>query len=153
VEGDSASSAELYALLSALADLPVRQSIAVTGSINQHGQVQPVGGINEKIEGFFDVCQAKGLTGDQGVLIPAANVRHLMLRDDVVKAVEAGMFHVYAANTIDQGIEILTGQTAGVRDETGQFPRKSVNALVESRLAAFAMQARAFRMVTAESRA
>jgi predicted ATP-dependent protease len=152
VEGDSASSAELYALLSALADVPVRQSIAVTGSINQHGEIQPVGGINEKIEGFFDVCQAKGLAGDQGVLIPAGNVRHLVLRDDVVKAVEAGTFHIYAADTVDQGIEVLTGKTAGGRDETGRFPAESVNGLVENRLAAFAMQARAFRMAGAESK-
>jgi len=150
VEGDSASSAELYALLSALADVPVRQSIAVTGSINQHGRIQPVGGINEKIEGFFDVCRARGLSGDQGVLIPAANMRHLMLRADVVQAVEAGAFHIYAADTIDQGIEILTGRAAGVRDEAGRFPDKSVNGLIEQRLTAFAMQARAFRMAAAE---
>ncbi len=146
VEGDSASSAELYALLSALADVPIRQSIAVTGSINQLGQIQPVGGINEKIEGFFDVCQLKGLTGDQGVLIPAANTRHLMLRDDVVRAVEAGLFRIYAADTIDQGIEVLTGRTAGVRDETGRFADDTVNRLVEQRLTTFAMQGRAFRM-------
>jgi predicted ATP-dependent protease len=150
VEGDSAASAELYALLSALADLPVAQSIAVTGSINQHGQVQPVGGINEKIEGFFDVCLGKGLTGAQGVLIPAANMRHLMLRDDVVKAVEAGRFHIYAADTIEQGIEVLTGKTAGVRDAAGRFPDGSVNGLVERRLTTFAMQARTFRLGTAE---
>ena len=152
VEGDSASSAELYALLSALANVPIKQTIAVTGSINQHGQIQAVGGINEKIEGFFDVCHAKGLTGDQGVLIPAANRRHLMLRDDVIKAVEAGTFHVYAADTIDQGIEILTGKPAGARDETGRFPAESVNALVEQRLTTFAMQARAFRIATTESK-
>jgi predicted ATP-dependent protease len=145
VEGDSASSAELYALLSALAGVPIKQSIAVTGSINQHGIVQPVGGINDKIEGFFDVCQAKGLTGDQGVVIPAANMRHLMLRDDVVEAVEAGRFHIYAVDTIDQGIEVLTGKPAGMRDETGRFPDSSVNGLVEQRLTAFASQARAFR--------
>jgi predicted ATP-dependent protease len=151
VEGDSASSAELYALLSALANVPVRQSIAVTGSVNQHGVVQPVGGINEKIEGFFDVCLATGLTGDQGVLIPVANVRHLMLRDEVVKAVEAGTFHVYAVDTIDQGIEVLTGVPAGVRDETGRFPSKSFNGLVEERLTSFAKQARAFR-TSADSR-
>lgn len=152
VEGDSASSAELYALLSALAEVPIRQSIAVTGSINQHGQLQPVGGINEKIEGFFDVCQATGFTGDQGVLIPAANMRHLMLRDDVVRAVEAGTFQVYAADTVDQGIEVLTGMAAGVRDETGRFPAKTINGLVEQRLTTFAIQARAFRIVGAESK-
>jgi predicted ATP-dependent protease len=146
VEGDSASSAELYALLSSLADVPVKQSIAVTGSINQHGRVQPVGGINEKIEGFFDVCQASGLTGDQGVIIPAANTRHLMLRDDVIQAAEAGRFHVFAVDTIDQGIEVLTGRPAGSRDETGRFPDGSVNGLVEQRLTTSAKQARAFRM-------
>ena len=152
VEGDSASSAELYALLSALADIPIKQAIAVTGSINQHGEVQPVGGINEKIEGFFDVCRARGLTGDQGVLIPTANKRHLMLRDDVVKAVDAGAFHIYAVDTIDQGIEVLTGVPAGARGETGRFPDKTVNGLVEQRLMAFAKQARAFRTCAEESK-
>ena len=95
VDGDSASSAELYALLSALANVPIKQSLAVTGSVNQHGQVQAIGGVNEKIEGYFDLCQARDLTGDQGVLIPASNVKHLMLREDVVEAVTAGTFHVY----------------------------------------------------------
>jgi predicted ATP-dependent protease len=152
VEGDSASSAELCALLSALADVPIKQSIAVTGSINQHGDVQPVGVLNEKIEGFFDVCKARGLTGDQGVVIPTANKRHLMLRDDVVKAVDAGTFHIYAVDTIDQGIEVLTGVPAGARDETGRFPDKSINGLVEQRLMAFAKQARAFRVGPGETR-
>jgi predicted ATP-dependent protease len=150
VEGDSASSAELYALLSALADAPVKQSIAITGSVNQLGDVQPVGAINEKIEGFFDVCQARGLTGDQGVLIPGGNKRHLMLRDDVVKAVESARFHIYAVDTIDQGIEILTGMPAGVRDETGRFEGGTVNGLVEQRLVALAKQARAFRASAGE---
>lgn len=148
VEGDSASSAELYALLSALADVPIKQSIAVTGSVNQHGRVQPVGGINEKIEGYFDVCQARGLTGEQAVVIPAANTRHLMLRDDIVKAVESGRFHIFAVETIDEGVEVLTGMPAGRRDETGRFPAGSVNGLVEQRLTVFATQARAFRMGT-----
>ena len=145
VEGDSASSAELYALLSALADVPIRQSIAVTGSINQRGEVQAVGGVNEKIEGFFDVCHAKGLCGDQGVLIPTANTRHLMLRADVVEAVAAGKFHIYAVDTIDQGVEVLTLIPAGSRGETGQYPEGTVNYRVEQRLVAFAKQARAFR--------
>jgi lon-related putative ATP-dependent protease len=148
VEGDSASSAELYALLSALADVPIKQAIAVTGSVNQHGRVQPVGGINEKIEGYFDVCQARGLTGEQAVVIPAANTRHLMLRDDVVKAVESGRFHIFAVETIDEGIEVLTGTPAGKRDEAGRFPGGSVNGLVEQRLTVFAQQARAFRIGT-----
>ncbi len=104
VEGDSASSAELYTLLSAIAKTPIRQSLAVTGSVNQRGQVQAIGGVNEKIEGFFDICQARGLTGDQGVLIPASNVKHLMLRQDVIDAVTDGDFHIYPVETIDQGI-------------------------------------------------
>ncbi len=134
VEGDSASSAELYALLSALSGIPLRQSLAVTGSVNQEGQVQAIGGVNEKIEGFFDLCKARELTGDQGVLIPASNVRHLMLRREVVEAVQARKFHIYAVETIDQGIEILTGMAAGERDASGQFPPGSVNQEVEARL-------------------
>jgi predicted ATP-dependent protease len=152
VEGDSASLAELYALLSALADIPVRQSIAVTGSINQHGEIQPVGAVNEKIEGFFDVCQAAGLTGDQGVLIPAANMAHLMLRDDVIAAVEAGRFHIYAIRTVDQGIEVLTGLSAGVRGGDGRFPDASVNGRVEARLLALAEKAKAFRASGGDTR-
>jgi predicted ATP-dependent protease len=138
VEGDSASSAELYALLSALAEAPLKQSLAVTGSVNQHGQVQAIGGVNEKIEGFFDICRARGLTGEQGVLIPAANVKHLMLRQDLVEAVAAGQFHIYPVELIDQGIEILTGLPAGERDETSNFPEGSINRRVEERLAAMA---------------
>jgi predicted ATP-dependent protease len=144
VEGDSASSAELYALLSALADLPVKQGLAVTGSVNQWGQVQAIGGVNEKIEGFFDVCRAQGLTGEQGVLIPASNVKHLMLRHDVVAAAAAGQFQVYAVDTIDQGIALLTGVTAGERDHTGQFPVGSVNQRVEARLMELADKRLAF---------
>ena len=138
VEGDSASSAELFALLSGLAELPVRQSLAVTGSVNQLGQIQAIGGVNEKIEGFFDVCKARGLTGEQGVIIPASNVRHLMLRRDVVDAVRAGRFQIYAVEMIDQGIEILTGVPAGERESDGKFPEGSVNARVEARLIDFA---------------
>jgi len=134
VEGDSASMAELCALLSALAGLPVKQSLAMTGSVNQHGEAQPIGGVNEKIEGFFDVCQARGLTGEQGVIIPASNVQHLMLRRDVVEAAEAGRFHVYPMQTIDQAIELLTGVPAGERDEEGNFATGSVNQLVKARL-------------------
>ncbi|HXQ24976.1 MAG TPA: ATP-binding protein [Candidatus Acidoferrales bacterium] len=134
VEGDSASSAELYALLSALSGLPIKQSLAVTGSVNQHGEVQAIGGVNEKIEGFFDLCKARGDLGGQGVIIPSSNVRHLMLRRDVVDAVRAGQFQVFAVETIDQGIEILTGKTAGERDGSGNFPDGSVNQRVEARL-------------------
>jgi lon-related putative ATP-dependent protease len=134
VEGDSASSTELYALLSALSRYPIRQGIAVTGSVNQHGEVQAIGGVNEKIEGFFDVCHTKGLTGDQGVIIPASNARDLMLREDVVDAARDGRFHVWAVKTIDEGIEILTGVPAGQRRENGKFPEGTVNARVELRL-------------------
>ena len=137
VEGDSASSAELYALLSALAGLPIKQTLAVTGSVNQHGQVQAIGGVNEKIEGFFDLCKARNLDG-QGVIIPASNVRHLMLRHDVVDAVQAGKFKIYSVESIDQGIEILTGEPAGERDSSGKFPADSVNQRVEARLIEFA---------------
>ena len=131
VEGDSASSAELYALLSALAEAPLRQSLAVTGSVNQHGDVQAIGGVNEKIEGFFDLCEARGLDGSQGVVIPASNVKHLMLRERVIDAVAAGKFHLYAVETVDQGIEILTG-----------MPADRVNRRVEERLLDFAQRAR-----------
>jgi len=144
VEGDSASLAELCALLSALAEVPIKQSLAVTGSVNQHGQVQPIGGVNEKIEGFFDVCKVRGLTGEQGVIIPIANVRHLMLRQDVVEAVEAGQFHVYPVQTVDQATEILTGIPAGERDGEGEFPEGSINQRVEARLIELAEKQRAF---------
>jgi predicted ATP-dependent protease len=144
VDGDSASSAELYALMSALAELPLSQSLAVTGSVNQQGQVQAIGGVNEKIEGFFDVCSARGLTGQQGVLIPAANVEHLMLRHDVIAAVERGDFHVYPVATVDEGIELLTGVAAGERGEDGAFAEGSVNARVEARLAESARRSREF---------
>ena len=143
VEGDSASSAELYALLSALADVPIRQSLAVTGSVNQQGDVQAIGGVNEKIEGFFDLCARRSLTGEQGVLIPASNVPHLMLRKDVVEAAAAGRFRVHPVTTIDEGIELLTGVPAGERDAEGRFPDGSVNARVEARLLVFAKAARA----------
>lgn len=144
VEGDSASLAELCALLSALADVPVRQSLAMTGSVNQQGQVQSIGGVNEKIEGFFDVCAERGLTGEQGVLIPRSNVKNLMLRQDVVDAVDAGRFGVYAVADVDDAIELLTGRPAGVRDGDRVFPDGSINALVEARLASFAERARSF---------
>ncbi len=134
VEGDSASSTELYAILSSLSNVPIRQDIAITGSVNQKGEVQPIGGINQKIEGFFDVCQARGLTGTQGVMIPPQNVRNLMLREDVVKAVQEGQFHIYQAKTIDEGIEILTGVSAGERQTNGSYPDGTINCLVDKRL-------------------
>ncbi len=144
VDGDSASSTELYALLSALSEVPIQQGLAVTGSVNQWGEVQPIGGANEKIEGFFDVCKARGLTGRQGVLIPKANVQHLMLRSDVVDAVQAGQFSIHAVSSIDEGIEILTGVKAGERNSDGVFPDGTINRRVEDKLQAFAEHAKAF---------
>ncbi len=144
VEGDSASSAELYALLSSISGLAVRQDLAVTGSVNQQGQVQAIGGANEKIEGFFDVCKQKGLTGEQGVLIPASNLKHLMLRTDVVEAVREGEFHVYPVENIDQGIALLTGKDAGERRPDGTYPEGTVNANVEENLKALASKVKDF---------
>ena len=134
VEGDSASAAEFCALLSAIAGIPLSQNLAVTGSINQLGQVQAIGGVNQKIEGFFDVCRARGLTGDQGVIIPQANVKHLMLRRDVREAAEAGQFHVYPVDQVDEVMEILAGIPAGLTDEDGSYPEDSVNGRVQRRL-------------------
>ncbi len=144
IDGDSASSTEVYAILSSLAGLPLKQSLAVTGSVNQKGEVQAIGGVNQKIEGFFDVCKTIGITGDQGVLIPRQNVGNLMLREDVVEAVKAGRFHVYAVETIDQGIEILTGVPMGERDEKGKYPEGAINYRVERRLREFARAQRAY---------
>jgi len=138
VEGDSASSTELYALLSSLSGVPIKQNLAVTGSVNQFGQVQAIGGANAKIEGFFEVCETRGLTGDQGVLVPKSNVRHLMLRDDVVQAVAEGKFHIYAVSTVEEGIELLTGRPAGEADDAGDYPEGSVYALVQAKVARFA---------------
>jgi lon-related putative ATP-dependent protease len=144
VEGDSASATELYALLSALADVPLSNAIAVTGSVNQQGDVQAIGGVNEKIEGFFDLCQARGLTGSQGVIIPVSNVPELMLKREIVEAVAGGRFAVYAVSNVDEGLEILTGMKAGLRSRLGSFPRGTLNARIEQRLAQFAEHARAF---------
>ena len=145
VDGDSASSTELYALLSAVANVPIAQRFAVTGSVNQAGEVQAIGGVNDKIEGFFDLCTARGLTGDQGVLIPRANVKHLMLRHDVVQAVAAGRFAIYPIATIDEGIEVLTGLPAGETDAEGRYPAGTVNRMVADRLAEFAKKSRALQ--------
>lgn len=144
VDGDSASAAEICVLASALSRIPIRQSLAITGSLNQHGTIQAIGGVNEKIEGFFDICSKRGLSGDQGVLIPRANVRHLMLREDVINAVERGQFHVYPVEHVDQCLEILTGLPAGERCENGEFPDGSVNYRVRERLLDFANQLQAF---------
>jgi len=150
VDGDSASSTELYALLSALSEAPLRQDLAVTGSVNQFGDVQAIGGVNEKIEGFFDVCSKRGLTGSQGVLIPAANLDHLVLRDDVVKAVTHKKFQIYPLASIDEGIALLTGRPAGERDAEGAYPADSVNGLVEARLKSFAAARRSFAAAEAQ---
>jgi len=125
-------------LLSSLSMVPIKQGIAVTGSVNQNGQIQPIGGVNQKIQGFFDLCKAKGLTGDQGVMIPARNVKNLMLRNDVVESVAAGQFHIYAVSTIDEGIEILTGIPAGKRMGGHPYEKGTINYLVEKRLKEFA---------------
>ena len=137
VEGDSASAAELFAILSSLADLPVKQGIAVTGSVNQKGEIQPIGGVNEKIEGFFEACKRKGLTGEQGVIIPKSNVKNLMLKKEVVEAVKEGKFHIYPITTVDEGMEILTGVPAGERGPDNTFPEGTINRRVEDKLLYF----------------
>ena len=138
VDGDSASSTELYGLLSSLSEIPIKQSIAVTGSVNQKGQIQPIGGVNEKIEGFFQICKMRGLDGSHGVMIPIQNVNNLQLSDDVVDAVKDKKFHIYAISTIDEGIEILTGVPAGKKDKDGNFPAGTVNYLVYEKLKKYA---------------
>jgi predicted ATP-dependent protease len=137
IDGDSASMAELCALISAIAQLPIDQSIAITGSINQHGEVQSIGGANEKIEGFYQLCKDKGLTGSQGVIIPKTNVVNLMLSADVIDAVRDGQFNIYAVEDIDQAIEILMGLNAGIMNSTGRYPRKSIHAMVLEKLSDF----------------
>jgi lon-related putative ATP-dependent protease len=141
VDGDSASAAELFALLSALAEAPIKQSFALTGSVDQRGQIQAIGGVNEKIEGFFDSCRITGFTGRQGVIIPASNVRHLMLRRDIVAAAEAGRFAIYPIDTVDQGLELLTGIPAGEPDAAGEYPAGTLNQRIAARLDAFAAKA------------
>jgi lon-related putative ATP-dependent protease len=144
VDGDSASSTEVYATVSSLANVPLRQDIAITGSVNQNGEIQPIGGVNQKIEGFFDVCRARGLTGKQGVIIPHQNVGDLMLRKDVVAAVQEGKFHVYPVVTIDRGIEILTGMPAGEKNPDGTYPSGTVNGLVDQKLRDLAKKMKEF---------
>jgi lon-related putative ATP-dependent protease len=148
VEGDSASSTELYAILSALSGLPIKQSIAVTGSVNQKGEVQAIGGVNEKIEGFFEVCKTKGLTGQQGVMIPESNIQNLMLKEEIVDAARAGRFHIYAIKTIDEGIEVLTGTKAGERQQDGTFEGKTVNYKVNKQLMDMAEKLKEFPSVS-----
>jgi lon-related putative ATP-dependent protease len=144
IEGDSASSAELYALLSSLAEVPIKQSLAVTGSVNQRGEIQPVGGVTEKVEGFFHVCKARGLTGEHGVVIPRTNVHNLMVGEEVVEALRAGQFHIHAISTIDEGIELLTGVPAGSEDADGNFLPGTVNEGVSRTLSHFAASVRGF---------
>ncbi len=152
VDGDSASVAEYVALVSAIAEIPVKQSLAVTGSVDQHGRVQAIGGVNQKIEGFFDVCNGRGLTGDQGALIPADNVQHLMLREDVVSEIAKGHFHIYPLQSVDEAVTLLTGREAGERDETGAFPVNSVNRSVENALRSMADRRRKFAARPAKSK-
>lgn len=144
VDGDSASSSEVYALISSIANLPLRQDIAVTGSINQKGEIQPIGGVNQKIEGFYDVCKAKGVTGKQGVMIPYTNIPNLMLREDTVEAIKENKFHLYPVKTIDQGIELLTGKKAGQKQKNGKFEKNSINDLVDRKLLEFAVKLKEF---------
>jgi lon-related putative ATP-dependent protease len=144
VDGDSASSTEIYALLSSLSGVPLRQDVAVTGSVSQHGEIQPIGGVNLKTEGFFDVCKARGLTGSQGVMIPIQNLKDLMLRHEIIEAVRTKKFHIYAVSTIDEGIEILTGKKAGRRRRNGSFEPGSINALVDAKLKEYALKQKKF---------
>jgi len=152
VEGDSASSTELYAILSALSGFPIRQSIAVTGSVNQKGEVQAIGGVNEKVEGFYEVCKAKGFTGEQGVVIPESNMQNLMLKEEVVDAVKVGKFHIYPVKTVDEGIEILTEVKAGERRADGTFEEETVNHKVDQRLREIAERLREFPEVVVEKK-
>jgi predicted ATP-dependent protease len=145
VEGDSASSAELYAILSSLSGVAIKQGLAVTGSVNQMGEIQPIGGVNAKIEGFYDVCKAKGLTGDQGVIIPYQNVKNLMLKDEVIDAVKKGRFNVYPVGNIDEGVEILTGVEAGKKRADGTYREGTINYLINERLRKMAEQQKAFK--------
>jgi len=134
IEGDSASSAELYALLSALSGIPIKQNFAVTGSVNQKGQVQAIGGVNEKIEGFFAVCRARGLTGDQGVIIPQSNIKNFVLKDEVIEAVKENKFHIYIVSTIEEGIEILTGVKAGKMGSDGKYEEGTINYRINKKI-------------------
>ena len=145
IDGDSASSTELYALLSSLADIPLNQGIAVTGSVNQKGEVQAIGGVNEKIEGFFKICESRGLTGEQGVLIPQSNHKNLLLSDPVVEAVKAGKFHIWSVDNIVDGIRVLTGIRCGMKHKDGSYTKGSIFDLVQLRLKTFAKSAHDFR--------
>lgn len=138
IDGDSASSTELYCIISSLSELPIRQNLAVTGSVNQKGEIQAIGGVTQKIEGFFKLCKKRGLTGNQGVIIPLSNVKELVLNDEVIDAVKTGVFHIYPIKHIDEGIELLMDYPAGEKDEEGKFPADSVHGRVYAKLEAFA---------------
>jgi predicted ATP-dependent protease len=152
IEGDSASSTELYSILSALSGLPIKQNIAVTGSVNQKGEVQAIGGVNEKIEGFFEVCKVKGFNGNEGVMIPDSNVQNLMLKEEIVDAVKAGKFNIYSVKTIDEGIEVLTGVKAGDRLADGTFEAGTVNYRVNKELENMANKLREYPLVSAQEK-
>jgi predicted ATP-dependent protease len=145
VDGDSASSTELYSLISALSGKPIKQKFAVTGSVNQRGEVQAIGGVNQKIEGFFELCKARGLTGEQGCLIPHSNVQNLMLKQEVLDAVKEGKFHIWPISTIDEGIEVLTGVSAGERKPDGSWEEGTINQLVQERLNQLAERIKEFK--------
>jgi predicted ATP-dependent protease len=147
VEGDSASSTELYALLSALSGVPIRQNFAVTGSVNQKGEIQPIGGVNEKIEGYFEVCKARELNGTHSVLIPESNISNLMLKKEIIDAVNGGKFHIYSAKTIDEGIEILTGVPAGRPQPNGGFDKDSIYYRVDAKLREMSEKSKQFHMI------
>jgi predicted ATP-dependent protease len=149
VEGDSASSTELYALLSALSGVAIKQTFAVTGSVNQKGEVQPIGGVNEKLEGYFEICKSRGLNGKHAALIPQSNVRNLMLKREVLDAVKAGKFHIYPVKTIEEGLEILTGRPAGKQLPSGAYEKDSVFDLVDKRLAEMAETTKRFHTYAA----
>jgi len=152
VEGDSAASAELYALVSSISEVPIKQNIAVTGSVNQKGEIQPIGGVNQKIEGFFQICKAKGLTGEQGVVIPRQNLRNLMLREEVTEAVKQGKFHIYSVSSVDEGIEILTGVEAGQKKEDGNYPEGTINFRVDKKLKEMASKLKQFTLPPGEEK-
>ncbi len=152
VDGDSASSAELYAVLSSLSEVPIKQSIAVTGSVNQKGEIQPIGGVTEKVEGFFELCKLRGLNGQHGVIIPYQNIKNLVLNDEVIEACKEGKFNVYAVKTIDEGIEILTGKKAGTKKENGKYPAGTINYLVYEKLKKFSKIASEAEKTTSKSK-
>jgi predicted ATP-dependent protease len=152
VDGDSASSAELYCLLSTIADIPLKQSLAVTGSVNQLGEIQAVGAVNEKIEGFFNVCKTRGLTGDQGVIIPATTQQNLMLNSEVTEAIRKGLFHIYAVRTVDEGMEILTGLKAGKQNKNGTYPPNTINGRVANRLDEYINLAQKYNVTLTQSK-